>query len=161
LKRQLARFGDLLYACETLQEIESTLLVRVCHFEELSDACRVCQQEISRPFLMPWHTLPDTRETALIRTLHGHTGPVNGCAISPDGTWIVSASADKTLKLWDVHTMSELPGHQKYRGSVTHTLRGHKGPVTCCAISPDGTWIASTSEDQTLRIWDVLTGAQL
>src|SRR3989440_7417877 len=161
LKQQLARFGDLLYACETLQEIESTLLVRVCHLEELSDACRVCQQEISRPFLMPWHPLPDTRETALIRTMHGHTGPVTDCAISPDGPWIVSSCADKTLKLWDVRTINELPSAQKYKGSVMRTLRGHTGPVTGCAISPDGTWIASTSEDQTLRIWDVRTGAQL
>jgi WD40 repeat protein/transcriptional regulator with XRE-family HTH domain len=245
LKRQLARVGDLLYACETLQEVESTLLGQVCHLEELSDACQVCQREISRPFLMPWHLLPDTRATALIRTLHGHAGPVHDCAISPDGTWIVSASADKTLKLWDVrtgnmrftleghsapvtccaispmgnrvvsgsedgtvriwnaysgnelltlsghkgavtdcaispdgawivsasvdktlrlwdvHTMNELPGHQKYSGSVVHTLRGHKGPVTSCAISPDGTWIVSSSEDQTLRIWDARAGAQL
>src|SRR5438874_13335753 len=40
LKRQLARFGDLLYACETSQEVESTLLGRVCYLEELSDACQ-------------------------------------------------------------------------------------------------------------------------
>ena len=32
LKRQFARFGDLLYACETLQEIESTLLAQELSF---------------------------------------------------------------------------------------------------------------------------------
>ncbi|MFL5592410.1 MAG: NB-ARC domain-containing protein [Ktedonobacteraceae bacterium] len=245
LKRELARFGDLLYACETLPEVESTLLARVWHLEELSDSCQSFLGEISRPFLVPWHPLPDTSETAPIRTLHGHTGPVRGCAISPDGTWIVSASADKTLKLWDVGTgslrftleghtapvtccaisplgnrvvsgsedgtvriwnaytgnelltlsghqgvvtgcaispdgswivsasedrtlklwdvraLNELPGQQEYKVSVIHTLRGHRRAVTDCAISPDGTWVASTSEDQTLRTWDVRTGAQL
>lgn len=127
LKRQLARFGDLLYVCETLQEIESTLLGRACHLEELSDLCQACQQEISRPFLMPWHPLPDTRGTASIRTLHGHTGPVHGCTVSPDGTWVVSASADKTLRLWDVHTINELPAPQKYKGRWCIRSEGTEG----------------------------------
>ena len=37
-----------------------------------------------------------------------------GCAVSPDGTWIVSASADHTLKIWDAATGAEratLSGH--------------------------------------------------
>ena len=150
LKRQIARIGDLLYECETLQEVESTLLCGVCHLEELSHACRVYQQEIARPFLMPWHPLPDTRATALIRTLRGHTGPVRGCTISPDGAWIVSASADKTLKLWDVPT-----------GAIRFTLEGHSAPVTCCAISPAGNRVFSGSEDGTVRIWNAYTGNEL
>jgi WD40 repeat protein len=28
------------------------------------------------------------------------------------------------------------------------------------AIAPDGTWLATTSEDGTVRIWDVATGQQ-
>jgi len=33
-------------------------------------------------------------------TLRGHAGDVRACAISPDGRRIVSASDDKTLKIW-------------------------------------------------------------
>ena len=67
-------------------------------------------------------------------TLTGHTGRVNACAVSPDGTWIVSASGDETLKIWDAAT-----------GAERATLTGHTGTVHACAVSPDGTWIVSAS----------------
>src|SRR5690348_11925956 len=80
---------------------------------------------------------------------HGHTAPVNRCAISPDGTWIVSASEDHTLKVWDSST-----------GDARLTLVGHTDAVNDCAISPDGTWIVSASDDKTLKIWDAFTGTK-
>jgi WD40 repeat protein len=40
----------------------------------------------------------------LIRTLEGHSVFVYGCAFSPDGKLIVSASYDRTLKVWDSET---------------------------------------------------------
>ena len=39
---------------------------------------------------------------------------MNGCAVSPDGAWIVSASDDSTLRIWDAATGTEratLTGH--------------------------------------------------
>ena len=38
------------------------------------------------------------------RTLSGHTDWVEGCPVAPDGTWIVSAAKDETLRIWDVAT---------------------------------------------------------
>jgi WD40 repeat protein len=33
------------------------------------------------------------------------------------------------------------------------TLTGHQGWVNAVAIAPDGTWLATASDDDTLRIW--------
>src|SRR6266478_8913814 len=69
---------------------------------------------------------------------------------SPAGDFIVSASEDHTLKLWDAHT-----------GEERRTLHGHTSSVNGCAISPSGDIIVSASRDQTLRVWEVRTGACL
>jgi WD40 repeat protein len=71
---------------------------------------------------------------------------VTGCAISPDGGFIVSASADNTLKVWDAKT-----------GAQRLTFSGHTAYVTGCAISPDGGFIVSASADNTLKVWDAKT----
>ncbi|MGZ6367301.1 MAG: WD40 repeat domain-containing protein, partial [Ktedonobacteraceae bacterium] len=80
-------------------------------------------------------------------TLSGHSGGVNGCAISPTGDFIVSASFDETLKIWDAHS-----------GVERLTLIGHTNGVNGCAISPTGDFIASTSNDKTIKLWDAHSG---
>lgn len=38
---------------------------------------------------------------------------------------------------------------------------GHRGPVETITFSPDGVWLATTSEDRTARIWEAATGRQI
>jgi WD40 repeat protein len=80
-------------------------------------------------------------------TLKGHADSVISVCFSPDGKRLVSASADKTVKVWDAAT-----------GQVVHTLTGHTGPVVRVCFSPDGKRLASASVDKTVRIWDTTTG---
>ena len=82
-------------------------------------------------------------------TLTGHTGIIRDCAISPDSSFIVSGSDDKTLKVWDAAT-----------GKPRATFTGHTDRVTTCAISPDSSFIVSGSSDKSLRIWDLRTGKE-
>jgi WD40 repeat protein len=67
-------------------------------------------------------------------------------AWSPDSSRISSASADTTLRVWDVDT-----------GREVATLEGHSLMLFGCAWSPDGTQVASASEDETVCVWDVNT----
>ena len=46
------------------------------------------------------------------------------------------------------------PGQQRV------TLTGHRAYVRAVAVAPDGTWLATASDDGTARIWDVGTGQQ-
>ena len=83
--------------------------------------------------------------------LKGHTGPVHALAYSPDGQWLASGSADKTIHLWDVN--SDAPA------SVSHILKGHSSDIYALAFSPNGHWLASAGGDHTIQLWDFTNGA--
>jgi len=62
----------------------------------------------------------------------------------------VSASGDKTLKVWDLDS-----------GLALRTLEGHSASVNGVAVTPDGKRAVSASEDKTLKVWDLDRGAPL
>jgi hypothetical protein len=73
-----------------------------------------------------WHYLRRMCDSSLL-TLRGHAGEVWSVAFSPDGTRIVTGSADKTANLWDAKTGADLL-----------TLRGPLGEVRAASFSRDG-----------------------
>jgi WD40 repeat protein len=81
------------------------------------------------------------RGTAL-RTLEGHTSSVHSVAVTSDSRFIVSASEDKTLKVWDLET-----------GRCLATLEAG-APLMCCAPTHDGKTIIAGDRAGALHILD-------
>ena len=87
---------------------------------------------------------------AQILVISGHTERVRSVDYSPDGKHIVTASFDRTARVWDATT-----------GREVMQLVGHTDRLRSASFSPDGGRIVTASIDKTARIWDVKTGKQL
>jgi hypothetical protein len=89
-------------------------------------------------------------EDALRRTLAAshlrmtlsHTDTVLSAAYSPDGQQIVTASADRSARVW-----------QASSGALLLTLTGHSDWVRSAAYSPDGQQIVTASDDRSARVY--------
>ena len=111
-----------------------------------------------------------------VLTLAGHEGMYGyptGVAVTRDGQLAVSCSDDYTLKVWRLNGVTRVskarPALAKLlrgrstdesRDGILHTLRGHSKGVRVVAVTPDGSCAISGSNDNTVRVWDLLTGTQ-
>jgi WD40 repeat protein len=82
------------------------------------------------------HAAGVERAPQLMLDTGGHTAKVIDLVITPDGRHLVSASNDKTVRVWDIET-----------GKTVRTIRGEAAPgnwgvIHSMALSPDGRWLA-------------------
>ena len=100
-----------------------------------------------------WDADTEQLKTTLLET----SSKVASIAFSPDGSTLASIDipflftpdshtydGKGDLRLWDVNT-----------GQLLATLYGHTSELTSVAFSPDGTTLASSSWDSTIRLWDM------
>jgi WD40 repeat protein len=108
----------------------------------------------------------DASTAEALTVFEGHLGRVTSVAFSPDGTRILTGS-DTTARLWDAKT-----------GLQLKQLKGHSDEVNTVAFSRDGALVLTgsgfefdiesvswfhffSSGDNTARLWDANTGAEL
>lgn len=97
--------------------------------------------------------------------------------ISEDSTLLAAGFGDSSMRVWtltpnklkamrsahELETIDKDAEDVLYRmmddrsGVEMRVLLGHSGPVTAVSFSPDHTYLLSSSEDATIRLWSLLT----
>lgn len=86
---------------------------------------------------------------ALEKTYTGHTGNVLSVVYSPDGSKILSGSADNTAKLWDTS------------GTVLYTFPNLNSDVVCVRFNTDGSQIYVAAKNGTIKVYDASTFSEI
>jgi WD40 repeat protein len=94
---------------------------------------------LESPTLSQAGQLPETQSR--------HQNAVNACGFNHDGTLVVSASKDRTVRVWNVQT-----------GVCLAVLQGHTDNVRTCAFSPVSNIMVSGSDDTTVKLWEPQLG---
>ncbi|CAN6674895.1 nuclear distribution protein Pac1p [Trichomonascus vanleenenianus] len=82
-----------------------------------------------------------------IKTLTGHDHTISAVRFTPSGNHLISASRDRTIRVWDVKT-----------GYAIRTIHGHTDWIKSVAPSLDSEFILSAGIDQTARITQFSNG---
>jgi WD40 repeat protein len=97
----------------------------------------------------------DLKAGKMSHILAGHKGEVRGAVLLAGGKTALTASYDKSIRVWSVETGKEL-----------RQLDGVTDKVSCLAVSPDGRTVAggiffTAGSAGTIHLWDLDTGASL
>ncbi len=122
--------------------------------EGLAWLAAVLRQDPESPFAGPWilsvlteenFPLPVTPYTRF--TNAPGTNTARSVRFSPDGRAFVTASRNRTARVWDAATGAALTGPLP-----------HEGELWWADFSPDGRLVVSCGDDKTARVWDAHTG---
>lgn len=77
----------------------------------------------------------------VVATLTGHDAAVLSCAFFPEGDRLVSCSADRTVRIWDLKTRVAI-----------EVFEEHKAPIRAVTVDGLPTRVFSVSDDRTVRV---------
>jgi WD domain, G-beta repeat len=142
--RETQRTESYFRAVQAKQAGADAVTAALLVLEGLPDSASADDAQRTRPFVNEaWHALYTASLGQLERAvLGGHTGPVRSAVFAPDGGRILTASVDKTARLWDRD------------GRPLAIFQGHTGGVNRAVFAPDGGRILTASSDNTARLWD-------
>lgn len=87
----------------------------------------------------------------IIRTLSGHQDWVRAVVVTDDGRLALSASHDKTIKIWELSS-----------GREVRTLAGQGGWINSVAVSGDGrVALSASSSERQIKVWNLEDGQLL
>ncbi|CCE86413.1 Piso0_004901 [Millerozyma farinosa CBS 7064] len=96
--------------------------------------------------LITWKLTGDDHQYGVPKkSFKGHSHIVQDVTISADGAYALSASWDRTLRLWDLES-----------GECTQRFVGHNGDVLSCSIAKNLRQIVSASRDKTVKVWNTI-----
>lgn len=96
--------------------------------------------------LIRWKLTGDENQYGVPKkSFRGHSHIVQDVTISADGAYALSASWDKTLRLWDLES-----------GESTKRFVGHTGDVLSVSIAKNLRQIVSASRDKTVKVWNTI-----
>ncbi|MBI5153862.1 protein kinase [Candidatus Poribacteria bacterium] len=140
--RERARADDRAAAALYVHYLSNIRFAQFCLAQGRLDAAR--QYLLDTPAELrhwEWGHLMGQSHLRLL-TLEGHKATLHGCEFSPDGSMALTASGDKTARVWDTSSGRELA-----------VLAGHLGLLESARFSPGGTQIATASNDGTIKLW--------
>ena len=79
--------------------------------------------------------------------LQGHENEISKISFNPQGNKIITASSDKTCRLWSTDSGNEIQCLGANPGE------GHEDEIFSCAFNYEGDTIITGSKDNTCRIW--------
>lgn len=88
----------------------------------------------------------DGNTAQTLREYVGHTEAVRSLDVNKEGKLMVTGSADRTVRVWDVTA-----------GKQLRSFQGHMSEVVAVALRPDGRQVASAADDGTIRLWELST----
>lgn len=86
----------------------------------------------------------------------GHTEAIGAICLGHLGQvpFVVTASQDKTIKLWD-----HVPSNPNEFLSSRYTIKAHDKDINSIDVSPNDKYIATGSQDKTVKIWNSADGS--